>query len=518
MITKNSNASRDGLSRRKFIYVSSLAAGSVAAGVAPRLVSANDKLNIAMVGYGGQGRGDTGGCSTENIIAFCDVDSTIGLDLRAQYPKATYYQDFRKMLDKEKTLDALNIAVPDHMHAYIAAAAMQMGKHVYVQKPLAHSVYEARLLRRLAAENKVATQMGNQGSAADGLRRGVEVIQAGVIGQVHDVYVWSNRPIWPQGLQRPEGEDPVPDGLDWDMWIGTAPFRPFKGKNPTASQQYPNYYHTFNWRGWVDFGTGALGDMACHTCNLPFRALKLGYPTEIEAESVDLTKDCYPIKSSIRFQFPAREGLGPVTFRWYDGGNRLPAGGRGYHDGNNKPPAEVTADLLTMSDRIPGSGCLMVGDKGQIFSPDDYGTQFFLKLKDEKEFAPGSSHPAVQSIPITIPRNTAGRRETNQAAAPARDAGAAPERGAGARGGRGRGGGGPRLDAHHQEWIAACKGGPAAYSNFDIAAYLTEIMVLGCVALRAGKKLEWDGPNMTAKNAPEASQFVHPEFRKGWEL
>jgi hypothetical protein len=171
-----------------------------------------------------------------------------------------------------------------------------------------------------------------------------------------------------------------------------------------------------------------------------------------------------------------------------------------------------------MSDRIPGSGCLMVGDKGQIFSPDDYGTQFFLKLKDEKEFAPGSSHPAVQNIPITIPRNTAGRRETSQAAAPARDAGAAPERGAGARGGRGRGGGGPRLDAHHQEWIAACKGGPAAYSNFDIAAYLTEIMVLGCVALRAGKKLEWDGPNMTAKNAPEASQFVHPEFRKGWEL
>ena len=458
-----------------------MAAGSVAAGVAPRLVSANDKLNIAMVGYGGQGRGDTRGCAGENIIAFCDVDSKIGLDLRAQYPKAAYYQDFRKMLDNEKTLDALNIAVPDHMHAYIAAAAMQMGKHVYVQKPLAHSVYEARLLRRLATENKVATQMGNQGSAADGLRRGVEVIQAGIIGQVHDVHVWSNRPIWPQGIQRPEGSDPIPEGLDWDMWLGTAPSRPFKAKNPTASQQYPNYYHTFNWRGWVDFGTGALGDMACHTCNLPFRALKLGYPTEIEAESVDLTKDCYPIKSNIRFQFPAREGLDPLTFRWYDGGNRTPAGGRGYHDGNNKPPKEVTADLLTMSDRIPGSGCLMIGDKGQVFSPDDYGTQFYLKLKDEKEFTRGSDHPAVKTIPQTIPRNTTG-------------------------------------GDHHKEWIAACKGGPAAYSNFDIAAYLTEIMVLGCVALRAGKKLEWDGPNMIAKNAPEASQFVHPEFRKGWEL
>jgi hypothetical protein len=481
-----------------------MAAGSVAAGVAPRLVSANDKLNIAIVGYGGQGRGDTGGCSTENIIAFCDVDEKIGLDLRAQYPQATYYQDFRKMLDKEKTLDALNIAVPDHMHAYIAATAMQMGKHVFVQKPLAHSVYEARLLRRLAAENKVATQMGNQGSAADGLRRGVEVIQAGVIGNVHDVYVWSNRPIWPQGIQRPEGSDPIPEGLDWDLWLGTAPYRPFKGRNPIAAQ-YPNYYHTFNWRGWIDFGTGALGDMACHTCNLPFRALKLGYPTEIEAETVDLTPDCYPIKSSIRFQFPAREGLAPVTFRWYDGGTRLPnPRGTQYHDGNNKPPTEVTADLLTMSERIPGSGCLMVGDKGQVFSPDDYGTQFYLKLNDEKEFTRGSDHPAVKTIPQTIPRNTLGQRPTDAAGTPA------------ARGNRG--GGGQRLDPHHQEWIAACKGGPPAYSNFDIAAYLTEIMVLGCVAMRAGKKLEWDGPNMRAKNAPEAAQFVHPEFRKGWEM
>ena len=486
MISNNSsNASGDGLSRRKFILMSAMAAGGVAAGGVPRLVSASDKLNIAIVGYGGQGASDAGAFVNENVIALCDADEKVGARVRTMYPNATYYQDFRKMLDKEKTLDALNIATPDHLHAYIAAAAMQMGKHVYVQKPLAHSVYEARLLRRLATENKVATQMGNQGSSASGFRRGVEVIQSGIIGQVHDVYVWSNRPIWPQGIPRPEGSDPVPEGFDWDLWIGPAPMRPFKGKNPTASQQYPNYYHTFNWRGWIDFGTGALGDMACHTCNLPFRGLKLGYPTEIEAESVDLTKDCYPIKSNIRFQFPAREGLDPLTFRWYDGGNRNPnaSGGR-YHDGNNKPPAEVTADILpAFNNRIPGSGCLMVGDKGQIFSDSDYGTSFMIKLKDEKEFSPGAQHPAVQAVPQTIPRNTL-----------------------------------PGRDAHHQEWIAACKGGPAAYPNFDIAAYLTEIMVLGCVALRAGKKLEWDGPNMLAKNAPEASQFVHPEFRKGWEI
>ena len=385
------------------------------------------------------------------------------------------------MLDKEKSIDALDIATPDHLHAYIASTAMNMGKHVYVQKPLTHSVYEARLLRKLAAKNKVATQMGNQGSAENGLRRAVEVIQAGLIGDVHDVHVWTNRPIWPQGLERPDGSDPVPAGLDWDLWLGPAPVRPFKGNRT---------YHTFNWRGRIDFGTGALGDMACHTCNLPFRALKLGYPTEVEAETVDLTKDCYPIKSKIRFQFPAREGLVPVTFRWYDGGTRR---GASSHDGSNKPPTEVTADILTMVDRIPQSGCLILGSKGQIFSPDDYGTTFSLKLKDEKEFTPGTNHPAVKAIPQTIPRNafmSAGS-------------------------GRGRGGGGSD-GAHHREWIAACKGGSPGYSNFDIAAYLTEIMLLGCVAMRAGKKLEWDGPNMRAKNAPEASQFVHPAFRKGW--
>jgi len=485
-----SNASGDGLSRRKFILLSAMAAGGMAAGgcatprAKPRLISPNEKLNVAIVGYGGQGASDAGAFGNENVIALCDADKTVGARVKSMYPKAAYYQDFRKMLDNEKTLDALNIAVPDHLHAYIAAAAMQMGKHVYVQKPLAHSVYEARLLRKLAAKYKVATQMGNQGSAAPGFRSGVEVIQSGLIGQVHDVYVWSNRPIWPQGLPRPEGEDPVPEGLDWDLWIGPAPMRPYKGKNPSASRQYPNYYHTFNWRGWIDFGTGALGDMACHTCNLPFRGLKLGYPTEIEAETVDLTKDCYPIKSNIRFQFPAREGLDPLTFRWYDGGKRNPdATGGQYHDGNNKPPAEVTADLRGSYPRLPGSGCLIVGEKGQIFSESDYGTSFMIKLKDEKEFSNGLQHPAVQSIPQTIPRNTLGGR-----------------------------------DSHHQEWIAACKGGPAAYSNFDIAAYLTEIMVLGCVAMRAGKKLEWDGPNMRAKNCPEASQFVHPEFRKGWKI
>jgi hypothetical protein len=255
--------------------------------------------------------------------------------------------------------------------------------------------------------------------------------------------------------------------------------------------QYPNYYHTFNWRGWMDFGTGSLGDMACHTCNLPFRALKLGYPTEIETETVDLTKDCYPIKSKIRFQFPAREGLAPVTFRWYDGGNRIAgAAAKPYHDGDNKPPKEVLANVIALRDQPPGSGCLMIGSKGEIFSDDDYGTRFFLKLKDDKEYLPGASHPAVAAIPESIPRNKfmqVGERPDSDR-------------------------------AHHQEWIAACKGGAPGYSNFDIAAYITEIILLGCVAMRTGKKLQWDGPNMLALNAPEASQFVHPSFRDGWTM
>jgi predicted dehydrogenase len=323
--------------------------------------------------------------------------------------------------------------------------------------------------------------MGNQGSANDGLRRAVEVIQAGLIGNVTQVHVWSNRPIWPQGIERPSGEDPVPEGMDWDMWLGPAPARPFK----------KNVYHTFNWRGYMDFGTGALGDMACHTCNLPFRALKLGYPTEIESETLDMTADCYPIKSKIRFEFPAREGLAPVTFRWYDGGNPGSSRASKYHDGNNKPAKEVLVNVAALQDQIPQSGCLMIGDKGEIFSDDDYGTRFFLKLSDDKEYRPGSSHPAVAAIPESIARNKFMHVP------------------------------GVRADsdhAQHQEWIAACKGGDPGYSNFDIAAYLTEIILLGCVAMRSGKKLEWDGPNMLALNAPEASQFVHPNFRDAWKM
>jgi predicted dehydrogenase len=451
-------------SRRKFfIQISSATAG---AALMPRIArgqnsSPNGKMNVAVIGAGGKGSSDTDDVAKlgENIVALCDVDKTTLAKRGQVYPKAKQFQDYRKMLDEMgKEIDAVIVSTPDHHHAVATARAIQMGKHAYVQKPLTHSVYEARLLRDLAKKHKVATQMGNQGSSEKGLRRAVEVIQSGAIGSVSEVHVWSNRPIWPQGIERPEGEDPVPDTLDWDLFLGPAQKRPFK----------KDVYHPFKWRGWQDFGTGALGDMACHTANMPFRALKLGYPTEIEAESSGMNKETFPKSSKIRFQFPAREGLKPVRFWWYDGGWKP----------SNDQAERVLDYIETTKDRdgkprerkLPGSGCLLIGDKGHLFSPDDYGAQFFLL--PQKQFE-GFQGPAE-----TIPRSP----------------------------------------GHYREWVEACRGGKPAYSNFDIAAYLTEIILLGCVALRSGKKLEWDGPAMKAKNAPEAAQYVKRNYRKGWEI
>ncbi len=490
-MSNNKTSALGGISRRQFLYSTALAAGATAlsgyAAPLPRRLGTGDKLNIGFVGVTGKGASDLSSCSGENVVALCDVDENAASGARAKHPDAKFYKDFRKMLETEKSLDAVVISTPDHLHATIAAMAIRMGKHVYCQKPLTQTVYEARLLRQLAKEHKVATQMGNQGSAGDGLRRAVEVVQAGLLGSVRQVHVWSNRPIWRQGMDRPAGADPVPEGFDWDLWLGPAPFRPFKSKwtdepapagadAPTKAKgkgksPRTSIYHPFVWRGWQDFGTGALGDMACHTVNMPFRALKLGYPTEIEAECSGINHESYPKSSKIRFEFPKREGLPATSFWWYDGGP--------------KPQEDLTADVREMLDTVPGSGCLLVGDKGTLFSGEDYGARFSVKLKDEKELIDAANHEAVKAIAQSIPRNEFE--------------GSSDQR-------------------HHLEWIAACKGGRPAYSEFDIAAYLTEIILLGCVALRVGKKLEWDGPNMQAKNAPEAARFVRREPRAGWKL
>ncbi len=447
------------VSRRDFVKTTALV-GSAAALAFPAIVrgqNLNSAIHVGVIGAGGKGSSDTDETAKAGgtIVALCDVDKNTLASRGTKYPEAKRYQDFRKMLtEMDKQIDAVIVATPDHLHATASLMAMKMGKHCFCQKPLTQTVYEARKMRETAVKMKLATQMGNQGSAGSGLRRAVEVIQGGAIGPVHELHVWSNRPIWPQGIDRPDGTDPVPENLDWDLWLGPAQMRPYK----------KDTYAPFKWRGWMDFGTGALGDMACHTVNMPFRALKLGYPTSIEARSTAMKKETYPNSSEIVFQFPERDGMPPLTFHWYDGGLK-PFSEKSHRILDFLNKGEKSGDK-----KLPGSGCLLIGEKGHLYSPDDYGSQFFLL--PEKEYA-GYQGPA-ESI--------------------------------------------PRSPGHYKEWIDAIRGGAPAYSNFEIAAYLTEIILLGCVALRVGKKLEWDGPNMKALNAPEAAQYVRRTPREGWEL
>jgi len=475
--------------RRDFIKSSSLLTGGFMLG-APyfaRTQNANSKINIACIGVGGKGNGDSshafglGG----NIVGICDVDTdTLNskdkqFKDRAAKENRTYdgrmFKDWRKMFDEiGKSIDAVTISTPDHVHGPAAITAMRMGKHIYCQKPLTQTVFEAREMRRLANEKKLATQMGNQGSAGDGLRRAVEVIQAGVIGDPKELHVWSNRPIWPQGLNRPGGEDPVPENLDWDLWLGPAAMRPYK----------KGVYHEFKWRGWYDFGTGALGDMACHTVNMPFRALKLGYPSVVELEMASrIYPETFPLSSRIRFEFPERDGLPPCKFWWYDGN---PRSGAGSFANPCRPAADLVREIVAQQDKLPTSGCLIVGTKGKLFAGDDYGTSFQVLMNGEKEYVSGTKHEAAMAVPQTIARATSRDNDT----------------------------------AMKEEWFAMMNGGPAAYSNFDISAYLTEIILLGCIALRTGvgHRLDWDGPEMVAKNEPSAAQFVKRQNRKGWEI
>ena len=499
------------IDRRKFIKTGSLATGAVALGV-PALLrgqNLNSKLNVACVGIGGKGRSDTDSCAGENIVALCDVDAASEAyeTQTKKYPDAKFFRDYRQMLDQlGDRIDAVTVSTPDHMHAIVASAAMKRNKAVFCQKPLTQTVYEARYLRKMAHDKKLVTQMGNQGSAATGLRRGVETIQDGLLGQVHEVHVWTNRPVWPQAMDRPAGEDPIPATLDWDVWIGPAPMRPYVG-NHDPDNKDGGVYEPFNWRGWQDFGCGALGDMGCHTVNMAFRALDLGDPSEIEAMPFGkMNKESYPVGSKIRYAFPKRTGHvplehpsffhrsrkvehDPMTLWWYDGGQPDPSA-RGGHDLTNKPPVELTADITTLLGEVPDSGCLIIGDGGTVFSPDDYGTSFFVKLKGEEKFLHYTKHPAMEKFPERIPRNPYDKK--------------------------GNGG----VAAHAQEWLVAIKENKPenCYSRFDVAACLTEILLLGCVSLRVGQKIEWDGHKMEAKNCPQAAPFIRRPDRAGWSL
>ncbi|MBN2031546.1 Gfo/Idh/MocA family oxidoreductase [bacterium] len=380
-----------------------------------------------------------------NIYALCDVDLDFAAYVFAGYPKAKVYQDFRKMLDNEKEIDAVTIATPDHTHAVIAAYAMRMGKHVYVEKPMCKTVYETRRLREIAQEMNVVTQMGNQGHATEAERITVEWIRDGAIGLVREVHLSTNRPIWPQGdIPRPPGV-PVPKTLDWDIWLGPAPVKPYN----------PDLCH-FVWRGLRDYGTGAMGDMGAHIFDAPIWSLNLGLPTKIQASSTPFNDEYWPIGEMVTYEFPARGYQPSVKITWVDGGLK-----------QVRPPE--LADGLRMQDD------LYIGDKGVLIHS-----------------AGDSGNPSPRLIPES-----------------AMQAYELPEKWL------------PRTGDIYEDWIDAIKNGKKSCNDFKIAGHLTEIMLLTNVAVltaRYNTTLEYDGENMQFTNLPEANEFLHYEYRKGWTL
>jgi predicted dehydrogenase len=404
-----------------------------------RFISPSEKLNVACIGVGGMGGSDVRQMSTENIIALCDVDWKHAAGTFKRVPYAKKYRDFRRMLDKEgKNIDAVTVSTPDNTHAVAAMMAIKMGKHVYCQKPLAHDVYEVRQLTEAARKYKVMTQMGIQIHAEDSVKLVVEIIKSGLIGKVRKVDIFSNKN-WGGGT-RPKEAEPVPETLDWDLWLGPAPWRP-----------YHSTYLPGDWRRWWDFGTGTLGDMGCHIIDPAFWALDLEYPISVEAHPSEFNDETYPEATAVRWEFPERGEQPPVTVTWYDGANRpfLPR-------------------ELEPSRKLPDQGGLYYGEKGTIMAPHMGGPRL---IPDSKMRGFKAPEPFL-----------------------------------------GRG-----ID-HYQEWIRACKGGPKPSANFDYSGPLSETILLGNVAARAGQKLFWNGPNFKVTNMPEAEKYLKREYREGWRL
>ncbi len=475
-----------------------------------RRISANDRVNVATVGCGGMGRANMMALSSMNLVAMCDVDwgytdtrladidkqiETAGRrlqdatdaaqkdratrqikswnDLKAQIPKTKRHTDWRVMLEKQKDIDAVVIATPDHTHAVIALAAMDLGKHVYVQKPLAWSVEECRRLAAKAASTKLQTQMGNQGHSSDDARRVNEYIQQGAIGAVTEVHVWTNRPLayWPQGIPRPAplpanakdlpwnmngvmtraagsfGAYPPPDKIAWDLFLG-----------PSRWVDYHPIYHPFNWRGWTDWGVGAIGDMGAHLMDSAFWALDLDYPITIETTSTPFNHDTYPIATTTYYEFAAKGSRPAVKLTWYDGGLLPPK------------PTELGLSGSGEGELDKGGGTLFIGTKGKLLH-DTYG--FNPRL------LPKSLHDSVGT-----PAQTYERIETS----------------------------------HEMNWIDAIRGTQRTTSPFEYSAKLTEIMLLGVVALNAGKKIGYDGANMRVTNVADSDALLKRRNREGWSL
>ena len=478
-------------SRRQFLQTGALAtAGSFF--IVPRhvlgkgFIAPSDKLNIASVGAAGKGFSDSNNAynkGANNIVALCDVDW--GRDQVKKnfenHPKATRYKDFRQMLEKEgKNIDAVTVSTADHTHAIIAMAAMQMGKHVYVQKPLTHNIYEARMLTEAARKYKCVTQMGNQGASNPQQNQMVEWFDKGLLGKVHTVNLWTNRPVWPQGIPVPPTATEVPADLDWDLWLG-----------PAQKVGYTPAYHPFKWRGWWNFGAGALGDIGCHIMDVPFRVLGLGSPTQVETSigsvflkdwTPEYIPEGCPPSSQVELKFPASaKNKQAVTMNWSDGGIR-----------------PTRPDWLPEGESMPENGengMVMIGDKGLLVC-GLYGNDPRLYTKDGQKFVGAEKPDAVKNMPE---------------------------------------------NGHQILWTEACKAGfnskehKGLHSSFDFAGPLTESVLMGNLAIRSytlrtpkadgkgfnypgRKKLTWDGPNMKITNFDEANQFVKREYRDGWKL
>ncbi|MDO8543414.1 MAG: Gfo/Idh/MocA family oxidoreductase [Opitutaceae bacterium] len=444
------NASAPSLSRRSFLKATSLASAAVAFPHVMRSqqgASPNNKLNVACVGVGGRGSAAVGAMKGENIVAFCDVDDARAAGTFKTLPEVPRFRDYRMLLDQlGSKIDAVTVSTPDHMHFPIAMAAMSLGKHVFVEKPMAHTIAETRKLATMAREKKVATQMGNQGHAAEGTRLLKEWYQAGVLGDVREIHSWTDRPIWPQGVKAHDHSKlmpVVPKTLDWDLWLGVA-----------APREYDPGYLPFNWRGYWDFGTGALGDMGCHMMDGGFWAFDLGAPNAIEAVAANPTAISAPTASVVTYHFNARGTRPAIKWVWYDG--------------NMQPAFPVE---LGLSENLPDNSTLIIGTKCAVLAQANYFTIRIIPETKMQEMAP--SLPAK-----TIPRIPGGN--------------------------------------HFNEWINACKGGTPAGANFEYSSRLTEMVLLSNVAVRARRRIEWDSAALKVTNLAAANDFVTKEYRGGF--
>ena len=460
----NKRVENNPISRRQLLGSAAATAGFF---IVPRHVlggrgnqPAGEKLNIAGIGLGAMGCDNLRACDAENIVALCDVDWDMASVTFKKYPKAKRYKDYRRMLDRESNIDGVIVATPDHTHAVITAAAMKRGKHVYTQMPMAHDIWEVRQLVRIARETGVATQMGNERYSARTVRSVCEWIWDGCIGPVRRVHCWTNRPQWSQGMRRPKGRPAIPTGLQWDLWLG-----------PAAERHYHDAYHPYNWRGWREFGTGALGAIGCHVMDGAFWSLRLADATEftVEAEATGLTPGSYPRASTVRYSFGARGDMPPVTLNWYDGGRRPPRPG----------------EMPDTREFVGSNGTIFVGDKAKLTfgaltagtSPGQAGPRFIPESLRE------SYQPPKPTIPRVPDRRTWGK-----------------------------------LRRHEEEWIRACKGGAPACSRFEISGSLTEMVLLGNIAILSGEPIEWESKSLKITNNPDANRLLRRRYRRGWTL